>query len=142
MAEVVFDVETFRKRHPAFQDEVKAPEEALVACFDQAVEMIGNEDSQIPYEPNTQPPIHTRAVVLDLITCHIATQSLLWDATQTGPVASAGEGSVNVSFGSMSEPGSSAWWMSTRCGAQAWQIVKQYTNGPLYFGVEHFYFGG
>lgn len=142
MAIVVFDIETFRKRHPAFLDEEKAPDEALIMAFEQAVEIIGNEDSQIPYEPNAQPPVMTRAVVLDLVACHIATQSLLWDEQQAGAIASAGQGSVSASFGSMADQNSPAWWMSTKCGAQAWQIIKQYAHGPLYFGVEHFYFGG
>lgn len=141
MAVVVFDPEKFRTLHPAFADE-RFSDDALEACFDQAVELVGNEDSELPYDPDAKPPVKTRAIVLDLVTCHIATQSLLWDVTQAGPVASAGQGSTSASFGSMTDASDPAWWMSTRCGAQSWQILKRYGQGPVYFGVENFYMGG
>ena len=125
MSVVIFDPETFRLAHPAFTDEVKYPDEALENAFNLAVELIGNDDdSPIPYEPDATPPQLTRAVVLDLVTCHIATQNLLWDDTQTGDA---------------SDP---AYWMSTKCGAQAWQILQRYASGPIYFGIEHFHMGG
>ena len=97
MSVVIFDPEKFRLTHPAFTDEVKYPDEALENAFNLAVELIGNDDdSPIPYEPDATPPQLTRAVVLDLVTCHIATQNLLWDDTQTGPVTNATEGPRNV----------------------------------------------
>lgn len=143
MSAVVFDPSAFRKIHPAFSDELKYPDEVLQSCFDQAVEMIGNDgDSAIPYEPDAEPPVKTRAVVLDLLTCHIATQNYLWGEQQVGAVQSATEGSVNVGFGSMTDNNDPAWWSSTKCGAQAWIILRRYATGPLYFGVKQFYMGG
>lgn len=143
MAVVIFDPETFRKRHPGFSDEEKYTDEALQFCFDQAVEYIGNDDSSIiPYDPTAEPSELTREIVLDLVTCHIATQNYLWDDAQAGPLGNAAEGSVNAGFQSLAEAGSPAWWMSTKCGAQAWMIIKRYGAGVLYFGVEHLYFGG
>lgn len=143
MAVVVFDVESFRKLHAAFADEEKYPDETLDAYFAQAEELIGNDDDcPIPYDPEAEPPVKTRAVVLDLVTCHLATQNLLWDDTQAGPLGNAGQGSVSAGFQSLADAENPAWWMSTRCGAQAWQIIKRYCTGPLYFGVEHIYFGG
>lgn len=143
MAVVVFSAEEFRKRHPAFSDEEKYTDEALIACFVQAEELVGNgDDSLVPYDPEAVPPIRTRGVVLDLLTCHLATQSLLWDATQAGPLGNAAQGSVSAGFQSLADSNDPAWWMSTRCGAQAWQILRRYATGPLYFGVQHIYFGG
>lgn len=143
MSVVIFDPEKFRLVHPAFTDEVKYPDEALENAFNLAVELIGNDDdSPIPYEPEATPPVLTRAVVLDLVTCHIATQNLLWDDTQTGPVTNATEGSVSAGFGSLGDASAPAYWMSTKCGAQAWQILQRYVSGPIYFGIEHFHMGG
>lgn len=143
MAAVVFDAETFRKVHPAFSDEVRFTDEMLAACFDQAVEIVGNgDDSAIPYEPDATPPVKTRAVVLDLLTCHIATQSYLWGDQQAAPLTNAGEGSVSAGFGSLADTNNPSWWVSTKCGAQAWQIVQRYAVGPLYFGIKQLYMGG
>lgn len=143
MTEVVFDVERFREVNPAFKDEMRFTDAALSFCFEQAVEIIGNDDAcPIPYAPDETPAVMTRSIVLNLLTCHIATQNLLWDPTQAGPVMSAAEGSVNASFGTLTDPANPAWWTSTRCGAAAWQIAQRYATGPVYFGVEHFYSGG
>lgn len=143
MAIVVFDPEVFRKRHAGFTDEEKYTDEALEFCFTQAVEMVGNDDdSIIPYEPEESPKELAREIVLDLLTCHIATQNILWEDTQAGPLGNAAEGSVNAGFQSLADTSNPAWWMSTKCGAQAWQIIKRYGSGVLYFGVEHLYFGG
>lgn len=143
MAVVIFDIEKFRLLHKVFSDEVKYPDEVLEAYFEQAAEIVGNDDdSPIPYDPEANPPVLTRATVLDLVTCHVATQSLLWGDTQAGPLTNAGQGSVSAGFGSLAEVGSPSWWMSTKCGAMAWQILKRYGQGPIYFGVENYYMGG
>lgn len=143
MSVVVFDPESFRKIHPAFADEVRFPDEALTHCFDLAVEMIGNgDDSAIPYTPDNEPPVKTRAVVLDLLTCHIATQTYLWGDTQAAPTTSAAQGSVSVGFGSLTDTNSPAWWTSTKCGSQAWIILQRYATAPIYFGVQEFFMGG
>lgn len=143
MAIVVFDVEAFRAHHPAFTDEVRFTDEALTFCFDQACAIVGNDDdSPVPYDPEATPPELERSVVLDLVTCHIATQNLLWGDTQAGPLTNATQGSTSAGFGSLVDANDPAFWMSTKCGAQAWQILKRYGQGPIYFGVEHFYMGG
>ena len=143
MTAVVFDVETFRKVHPAFSDEVRFTDEMLTACFDQAVEIVGNgDDSAIPYDPTATPPVKTRAVVLDLLTCHIATQNYLWGDQQAAPLTNAAEGSVSAGFGSLADANNPSWWASTKCGAQAWQIMQRYASGPLYFGIKNLYMGG
>ena len=143
MSAVVFNPETFRNVYPAFSDEGRFTDEALEACFDIAVEMIGNEDdSVVPYEPNAMPPVKTRATVLNLLTCHIATQNYLWGDTQAAPTMNATQGSVSVGFGSMADANNPAWWTSTKCGAQAWAILQRYTSGPIYVGIKSFYMGG
>ena len=113
-----------------------------ICCPCHHSEVIGNDDSAIPYDPDAQPPIKTRAVVLTLLTCHIATQSYIWGDQQAGPLQTAGEGSVSAGFGGMVDASNPAWWNSTKCGAQAWVILKRYAQGPLYFGVHHIYMGG
>ena len=143
MATVVFDVEKLRALHPGFTDEERCTDEALEACFAQACELVGNgDDCLIPYEPDETPPILTRQIVLDLVTCHIATQSLMWGPTLAVPLGNAAEGAVSTGFQALADANDPAWWMSTPCGAQAWQILRRYGSGPIYFGVEHFYFGG
>lgn len=143
MAAVVFDPEAFRAAHPGFADENRFTDQALQACFDLAAEIVGNEDGDaVPYDPEAVPPVRTRAVLLDLVTCHIATQNLLWDDAQAGPLASAAQGSVNASFQTSQDPTSPAWWQSTKCGAQAWVILSRYASGPLWFGVRNIWTGG
>lgn len=143
MSAVVFETSAFRKVYPAFADEVRFTDEMLTACFDQAIELIGNDDdSAIPYAPDATPPVKTREVVLQLLTCHLATQNYLWGDTQAAPAQSAGQGSVNVGFGSLADANNPAWWTSTKCGAQAWVILRRYATGPIYFGVQDFYMGG
>lgn len=143
MSAVVFNSETFRNVYPAFSDEMRFTDEALEACFDIAVEIVGNEDdSVIPYQPDAQPPVKTRATVLNLLTCHIATQNYLWGDTQAAPATNAAQGSVSVGFGSLADTSNPAWWTSTKCGAQAWTILQRYVSGPIYIGVKSYYMGG
>lgn len=134
---VTFDCDAFRAAYPAFSDEGKCTDEALTQCFDLAVEIIGNdENSLIPYAPKDKPPVKTRAAVLMLLTCHIATIMLLWDDTQAAPITSATQGSVSAGFGSNSDTANDpAWWMQTKCGATAWVIVRGYVSGGVYFGA-------
>ena len=143
MTAVIFKTETFRNVHPAFSDETRFTDEMLMACFDQAVELVGNgDDSVVPYEPDATPPVRTRAVVLDLVTCHLATQNYLWGDTQAAPTTNAAEGSVSAGFGSLADMRNPSFWASTKCGAQAWQILQRYASGPLYFGIKNLYMGG
>lgn len=141
MSAVVFDPDKFRSIYPAFGDEEKITDAQLEQCFDTAVEIIGNDDGAlIPFDPDGTPSVKTRELVLYLLTCHIATMQYLWDADQVAPVASAAQGSTSASFAI--NPGAKEWWSYTKCGAQAWIIVKKYATGPIYYGAEYVHLGG
>ncbi len=141
MSAVVFDLEQFRALYPAFSDEEKVTDIQLEQAFSQAEEIIGNDDSSaIPYDPEATPPVKTRETVLYLLTCHIATMQYLWDADQVAPVSAATQGSTNATFAI--NPSAKEWWDNTKCGAQAWIIVRNYGGGVLYFGAEYVHFGG
>lgn len=141
MSAVVFDLERFRALYLAFSDEEKVSDVQLEQAFSQAEEIIGNDDgSAIPYDPEALPPVVSREVALYLLTCHIATMQYLWQDDQTGPVAAATQGSTSATFSI--NPSSKDWWASTKCGAQAWIIVRNYGAGPVYFGAEYVHLGG
>lgn len=141
MAVVSFEPETFRVWYPAFSDEEKYTDEALTACFDQACVIVSNaENSPIPYDPDATPKKLARLEALYALTCHIATMRLVWDATQSGAVQSASEGSVSASFNLGTD--SPEWWNQTPCGRTAWMILKMYTQGVIYSGIGYFHFGG
>ena len=143
MANVVFNATEFRELFPAFADEVRFTDTILMNAFVVAAQMIGTgDDSILPYNPEAVPPVLTRKVALDYLTCHILTMQHLWEADQAAPVTSASQGSVSVSFGGQPDPSDGAWYNRTKCGATAWQIIKAYAQGPIYYGVQHIYTGG
>jgi len=119
---VEFNVTAFRNRHPFFTED-KISDEALEYQFDVACAIIPNtEDSFVPYDPENG--VMDRGIVLDALTCHLATMAIR-DPNQSGPVASAGEGSVNVSYGMLNNLGGE-WFNQTPCGSTFWQLMKLY----------------
>lgn len=141
MSVVIFEPEKFRMWYPAFSDETKYTDEVLESCFNQACVLVENsETSVVPYDPDATPKKLARLEALYALTCHIATMRLLWDATQTGAVQSASEGSVSASF--YIDPRSPDWWNQTPCGRTAWMILKQFSHGPIYFGIEYLHLNG
>ncbi len=138
MAIVVFDEDDFRANHPGLSEDQISVEE-LEMYFEMAEQFVDNTDkSPIPYEPEPKDgskPKVLRKVMLDLVTCHLATMAL-WPEGQTGRLASASEGSVSASFENVqarSENG--AYWNLTKCGATYWAMTKgMRLGGRLYLG--------
>ena len=117
---VQFNTTTFRNRHPFFT-ETKISDEALEFQFQVACTIVPNtETSFIPYDP---PTILDREIVLDALVCHLATMALR-NPDQPGAVMSAGEGSVNVSYGAMK--GNEDYFSQTSCGQTFWRLMMKY----------------
>lgn len=142
MAVVVFDPRKFRLRYPGFSDEEKVPDEVLEMLFDEACEIVDNDDDLIPYDPDAKPPVRTREVLLYMIVCHIATMTYLWEPGQAGALTSATEGSVSAGFNVVADAQNPAWWTQTQCGATAWMMLKRYLSGVEYVSVDHLYVNG
>ena len=141
MSTVVFDLEKFRELYPAFSDEEKVTDAQLENAFDLACEVIGNDDGcAVPYDPEAVPAVKTRETLLFLLTCHIATMQYLWDADQVAAVSAATQGSTSATFAI--NPNAKEWWDNTKCGAQAWIILRNYGGGAYYFGAEYVHIGG
>lgn len=119
---VVFDYVGFIELYPQFAN---ITEEQTLYFFAQA-EAFCNNTAQSPVTN-----LAIREVLLNLLTCHIATLALRGD--QVGAVASAGEGSVNVSFSLPTNP-NAAYFAQTQCGYTYWQMSLPY-RGFRYFGT-------
>ena len=134
MTAVVFNCDTFRSIYPAFSDETRVTDAALQMCFATACEIVGNDEtSLVPYDPDATPPVMARYQVLYALTCHLATLQYLFDPKQAGAMSNASQGSVSVGFAI--NTGSDEWWNRTQCGAIALMMLKQYSQGGLYFGA-------
>jgi hypothetical protein len=117
MSVVTFDPANFKIRYPIFADITDA---SLTLCFNEASLYLSNADNS-PVADLTR-----RELLLWMLTAHIATLGgLLNDNSPQnfGPIASATEGSVSVSFNNGSQPGTAAWFQQTQYGASFWQAT-------------------
>lgn len=132
MAVVEFDIEEFREVYPQFE---KLTDGQLRQAFDIACLLLDNTDSSpVPYDP---PRIMIRRTLLWLLVCHMATIAL-WQPGQTGPLASASEGSVSVSF-SLPQAMGKQYFTSTPCGQAYWQAIQPYLVGGRYYPAKHYH---
>lgn len=131
MAKVEFLVTEFRTRYPQFKEEV-APEGWLRALFEEACGILDNSDaSPVPYDPCQGE--FSRKRLLYCLVCHLATLEIRARDGQAGPVASATQGSVSVSYVTPPVTGKSAdWFQQTQCGAVYWQAIQGYSLGGFY----------
>ena len=133
MAVVEFVPAGFRERYPQFA-ETGITDGQLAQAFAVACLLLDNsERSPVPYAPAAG--IVTRQTLLDLLVCHLATLAL-WPPGQSGPVSSASEGSVSVSFALPDRP-NGAFFGQTPCGQAYWQAVQPYLRGGRYCPVRH-----
>ncbi|WP_297849464.1 DUF4054 domain-containing protein [uncultured Desulfovibrio sp.] len=138
MAVVVFDPQAFLEAYPRFAPGGKPllTNAQLEQAFEVACLLLDNSDaSPVPYDPDRG--IMIRRTLLWLIVCHLATLAL-WPVGQSGPMSSATEGSVSVSF-SLPQNTGKAFWNSTPCGQTFWQALQPYVVGGRYFGVRHYH---
>jgi hypothetical protein len=136
VAIVVFDPAEFRARFPQFTPEAVSDEQ-LTYVFDAATLLLDNSDnSPVPYDPAKGQ--NARKTLLYMLVCHLTTLGLRGQAGQSGPVASAGEGSVSVSFAVPAMTGkASDWYQQTPCGQNYWQAVRRYMTGGRYYPGRH-----
>lgn len=138
MAVVVFDPQAFLEAYPRFAPggNPLLTDAQLRQAFDTACLLLNNTDaSPVPYDPDKG--ILIRQTLLWLIVCHLA-ESALWPAGQSGPVSSAAEGSVSVSFRLPPDTGKT-FWNQTPCGRIFQQAVRPYLVGGRYCAVRHYH---
>jgi hypothetical protein len=118
MASVLFVKSDFIATYPEFST---LTDPQLNSYFAQAQIHVNNTDTSVISD------LAERAIILYLVTAHIAA---LFSSTSSlvGRISSATEGSVSVSADFGAVTGSQAWWVQTRYGAQAWQMIKQYAR--------------
>jgi hypothetical protein len=128
MTAVAFVPDEFRQAKPQFAEMTDAQ---LNGFFDEACLLLDNSDnSPVPYDPPTK---QNRKTIYFLIVCHLATMAK-WSADgQSGPIASATEGSVNVSYAQLGGLPNTTWWNQTPCGATAWTYLSKVFLGGFYF---------
>jgi hypothetical protein len=91
--------------------------------------------------------IGTRAMILNMVTAHIAYLNGPEASPVVGRIASAGEGSVNMSADLAGIPGSAAWFAQTKYGLAAWQAMAafrtmRYISAPRTGGYPYHSGGG
>ena len=131
---VTFNYQTWSTRYPELAVSVQAPlaqlyfTEASLYCDNTAGSLI--TDSSV----NGQ-----REMLLYMVTSHIAKLNATINGAApsglVGRIASAGQGSVNVSTDNQYPPGSAQWYQQTTYGAAYWAATAQfrlfrYRRGP------------
>ena len=145
MASVSFNYAAWAARFPNLAASIAEPQ--AQAIFDEAQYVaIGNDLEGQP--PSIITDESRRLVAFNLLVAHLGTLELRnaqgggSGAAMVGNIASAGEGSVNVSLASY-PVGSGKWFEQTQYGAQLWQMLQPfmrmgYRTGPRpYVGVPY-----
>lgn len=121
MAVVVFDLAAFRARYPEF---ATVADLSITACFAEATLYCINDVSSVVLD------LVVRAMLLNMLTAHIAAMNFGSNDARAsdlvGRIASAGEGSVNVSAQYAAPAGSRAWYDQTKYGAAYWQASLRF----------------
>lgn len=121
MAVVAFDLAGFRVRYPEFATVADA---LLGAYFVESTIYLNNTDSSIVTD------VVLRSMLLNMLTAHIAMLNSGANgqaaSALVGRINSASEGSVSVSVDMGPVSGSSAWFMTTRYGAAAYQAMARF----------------
>ena len=136
---VVWDQADFLTYYPQFSENITA--EQFTALWEMANTLVNNTTSSpIPYDPDNG--VYIRKIVLYAVVCHLATMSLWGASGQSGPVASASEGSVSVSFQIPTLPGggvTAQWYNQTPCGRTAWMFLRRLSLGGRYYCAPNFH---
>ena len=140
MAVVVFDPQEVREAYPRFFDpktgQPLLTDAQLRQAFDVACLLLDNTNSSpVPYDPAHG--IMIRKTLLYLLVCHLATLAL-WPMGQAGPVASATEGTVSISFSVPQDTGK-AFYAQTPCGQTFWQAIQPYAVGGRYYAARYWH---
>lgn len=131
MAIVVLDIPYFKNVFPQF---ATASDESIEMWWQIVENIIDNTlASRIAYKPESTPQVITRKTILYTTLCHVGTLNN-GEGSPVGRVSSAGEGSISASLDYGDNSKNSAWWIQSQCGATAWQLLKPFRTGGLYFG--------
>ncbi|MDU7377834.1 MAG: DUF4054 domain-containing protein [Enterobacteriaceae bacterium] len=134
MAIVVFNSAEFLEIYPRFVG-VLTPAQ-LTNAFDCSCLLLDNSDgSVVPYDPDNG--VNDRKTLLYALTCHLCEMALR-AIGQAGPMASAGEGSVNVSF-AVPDITNGSWFKQTPCGQFYWQATRKYVIGGRYVAQKYYH---
>lgn len=129
-ASVKFDPVAFREGFPQFAEGLFTDAQ-LTNAFKVATTIIDNSpNALIPYDPGNS--VYDREVVLNALVCHLLTMAQRAMDGQAGPVASATEGSVSVSF-AVPSVDKDSYFLQTPCGQMFLQLVAKYSVGGIYF---------
>jgi len=133
---VTFDATEFRGFYPKFTVDVVSDTQ-LENYFNLACSLINNtESSPFPFEPDNN--IYIRKEMLYMLVCHLATMGT-WDVGQTGPVQSATQGSVSVSYGNLTGSANASWFNQTPCGRTLWMLLRPYALGGRIASIPDFH---
>lgn len=129
MQVVELDIAYFRAAYPQFADADAVPDAMLERLWSEAGILVDNTAaSSIPArDPSGNP----RKAILYALLCHLATLETRGDAV--GRVGGATQGSVNMSLAWGNTRTNPQWWEQTQCGATAWELLRGWAIGPLYF---------
>lgn len=133
---VTFDATEFRGFYPKFTVDVVSDTQ-LENYFNLACSLINNtESSPFPFDPDNN--IYIRKEMLYMLVCHLATMGT-WDVGQTGPVQSATQGSVSVSYGNLTGSVNASWFNQTPCGRTLWMLLRPYALGGRIASIPDFH---
>lgn len=125
MAIVVFDKCKFLDRYPEFIPTVAANATSAENCFEEATLFLNNTNS-------SRIPVETRVLLLNMLTAHIMAINFGINgqgaSSLVGRIASAGEGSVNVSTDMGPSTSQKAWYEQTKYGAAYWRASMAYRS--------------
>lgn len=149
MANVIFNPTEWRQ---AYKDFAGLSDIQLEMAWDIATTIVSNDEcSPVRYNP---PQDTKRKTILYLLVAHIVAlgvagsdssgatgaSSNTGDASQAGPISSASEGSVSVSFAVAAPDGSgsnASWYDQTRYGQTVLRLLRPYMMGGRYYPVRH-----
>jgi len=121
MTVAVFSYAGWAARYPELAP--TTPEPLAVELFEESGLYLDNTDgSVVAADAVTYQP---RLRLLNMLVAHLAALRAPDRAGLVGRIASAGQGSVNVST-EMATPGSAAWFTQTAYGASYWQATAPY----------------
>lgn len=128
MAIVVFDKCKFLDRYPEFIPTVAANATSAENCFEEATLFLDNTNS-------SRIPAPTRVLLLNMLTAHIMAINFGINgqgaSALVGRIASAGEGSVNVSADMGPATSQKAWYEQTKYGAAYWRASMAYRSATF-----------
>ena len=132
-ASVKFDPATFREVFPQFTEDMFTDAQ-LTNAFKMVTTVIDNSpNAVIPFDPDKG--VYDREMVLNALVCHLLAMAQRAKEGQAGPVASASEGSVSISF-AVPSIDEDSYYLQTPCGQMFLKLVAKYAVGGLYVGPD------